>query len=43
MRSAFGQLPKVADVKHPLEAHPDGLEREDVLVHAIDGAMNVAG
>jgi hypothetical protein len=35
---------EVADVKHPLEAHPERfLEREDIVVHAIDGAVNVAG
>jgi hypothetical protein len=34
---------EVADVEHPLEAHAERrLEREDVLVHAVHGPMDVA-
>jgi ATP-dependent helicase YprA (DUF1998 family) len=40
----IGPHAEVANVQHPLEAHAErGLEREDVLVETIHGAMDVAG
>ena len=40
----IGPDAEVAHVKDPLEPHAERpLEREDVLVHAVEGTMDIAG